>query len=136
MRNRIGTALAWGTTTIAIVLSSLGVLNTMLVSVLERTREIGVLRAIGWRKSRVLLMIVGEGLLQAMAAIVIGGGLAIVLAMALSHIPAVRELVGSMITAQAIIFGAVPALLATALGCIYPAWRASSIPTTEAIRYE
>ena len=55
-------AMAWGTSAIALVIGCVGVLNAMMMSVLERTQEIGILRALGWRTSRIMRMIVGETL--------------------------------------------------------------------------
>ena len=56
---------------IAVVVGTIGTLNTMIMSVIERVREISILRAIGWRKSRVVRMIVGEAMI-----ISVGGALA------------------------------------------------------------
>ncbi len=47
---RLATAMAWGTSIITVILSCVGMLNTMLMSVLERTRELGILRAVGWTR--------------------------------------------------------------------------------------
>ena len=57
---RLAHAMAWVTSAIALIVGSIGMLNTMIVSVLERTQEIGILRAIGWRKSRIMKMILVE----------------------------------------------------------------------------
>ena len=48
------------TSAIALVIGAVGMLNTMIMSVLERTQEIGILRAIGWRKIRIMRMILME----------------------------------------------------------------------------
>ena len=50
---RLAKVMAWATTMLALLLGSVGMLNTMIMAVFERTQEIGVLRAIGWRRSRV-----------------------------------------------------------------------------------
>jgi len=68
-------AMAWGIAAIAIIVGGLGMMNTMIMSVFERTREVGVLRALGWRQSRVLGMILGEALMLSL----IGGALGVLL---------------------------------------------------------
>ena len=50
-------SLAWAISLIAIVVGGVGMMNTMLMSVFERTREIGTLRAVGWRRRRIMMMI-------------------------------------------------------------------------------
>ena len=59
---RLTSAMAWGTSIVAIGLSLVAMLNTMLMSVLERTKEFGLLRAVGWTRGRVIRMILGESL--------------------------------------------------------------------------
>jgi putative ABC transport system permease protein len=63
----------------AVLVGGLGMMNTMLMSVLERTREIGVLRALGWRQRAVLALILREsfvlGLLGGLAGLALGAGL-------------------------------------------------------------
>ena len=54
--------MAWTTAAVALILGAVGMLNTMLMSIFERTREIGILRAVGWRRRRVLALILGEAL--------------------------------------------------------------------------
>ena len=51
---------AWAVSLITLIVGGIGVLNTMFMSVFERTREIGILRAIGWRPQRVMRMILME----------------------------------------------------------------------------
>ena len=60
---RLASATAWATSIIAMGLSIVAMMNTMLMSVLERRREVAVLRAIGWGRSRVLRMVVGESVI-------------------------------------------------------------------------
>ena len=50
LETRLARSMAWGTSVIVVLLSSVGMLNTMLTSVLERTKELGILRAIGWTR--------------------------------------------------------------------------------------
>ena len=65
---------------LAVFIGAVGMLNTMLMSVLERTREIGVLRSLGWRRRQVLGMILKEslvlGVVGGICGILLGVGLA------------------------------------------------------------
>ncbi|MGC8839111.1 MAG: ABC transporter permease, partial [Anaerolineae bacterium] len=58
-------AFAWGIAFLAILIGGVGMTNTLFMSVFERTREIGLLRSLGWRRSRVLRLILGESLVLA-----------------------------------------------------------------------
>ena len=80
--------MAWITSAIALIVGSIGMLNTMIVSVLERTQEIGILRAIGWRKSRIMKMILVESFTLSFSGAVFGILLAFVLLRALAGFPA------------------------------------------------
>ena len=65
-------AMAWLTSMVALLVGAFGMMNTMVMSVHERTREIGVLRAIGWRRSRVVNMILLESILLSVVGAVLG----------------------------------------------------------------
>jgi ABC-type antimicrobial peptide transport system permease subunit len=67
---------AWGIAFIAILIGAVGMMNTILMSVFERTREIGVLRSLGWRRGRVLGLIIGESLALSLIGGLTGTGLA------------------------------------------------------------
>ena len=69
---RLARAMAWATAAVAMILGAVGMLNTMLMSIFERTREIGILRAVGWRRRRVLALVLGEALAIALAGTVLG----------------------------------------------------------------
>ena len=56
-------AMSWGTSLLAVLVGVLGVMNTMLMTVFERTQEICVLLAIGWRRGRIVRMILWESAL-------------------------------------------------------------------------
>jgi len=57
---RMISAMSWGTSLLAVLVGVLGVMNTMLMTVFERTQEICVLLAIGWKRSRIVRMILWE----------------------------------------------------------------------------
>ena len=71
---RLARVMAWATTVLALMLGSVGMLNTMIMAVFERTQEIGVLRALGWRRSRVLRLILGESVCLGLIGAVLGDG--------------------------------------------------------------
>ena len=54
---KVAKAMAWVTSLIALLIGTFGIMNTMVMSIHERTKEIGTLRAVGWRKGRVIRMI-------------------------------------------------------------------------------
>lgn len=118
----------------AILVGGLGMMNTTLMSVLERTREIGVLRAVGWRRRRVIGMIIGESLIIALS----GGLLGIVLGFGLISLtrlsPAVESLLSGVITPGMLIQALVVALLLGTVGGVYPAWRAAKLAPIDAMR--
>ena len=121
---------------LAVAVGGIGVLNTMLMSVLERTREIGVLRALGWRRRRVLGMIINESLLLGL----MGGAVGILLAFGLTYLLSMIPMFGSFLSAQweLVIFARalIVAVLLGLLGGLYPAYRATRLQPVEALRYE
>jgi ABC-type lipoprotein release transport system permease subunit len=121
---------------LAIFVGGVGVLNTMLMAVMERTREIGVLRALGWRRGRILRMILSEALLLGLLGGMIGIGVAFLLFNAFNAIP----IYSGMLTARwelDIFLRAISiALFLGMLGGLYPAFRATRLQPVEALRYE
>lgn len=135
-RIRGASAMAWSTSAIALVIGAIGMLNTMIVAVFERTGEIGILRAIGWRKSRIVQMILLESSLLCLAGAVVGTGLALLMTYLLSRAPATAGLVSANVAPQVIAQGFVIALMIGLLGASYPAFRAARLTPTTALRHE
>lgn len=133
---RLTHGMAWVTSLIAIVVGAVGTLNTMLMSVMERVREISILRAIGWRKSRVIRMIFGESLLICLVGAVIGVAAAIGFAKWLSTVPAASSFLEGSIAASVIGKGFLLALAVGLVGGLYPAYRASRLLPSEGLRHD
>ncbi|MCS6851301.1 MAG: ABC transporter permease [Gemmataceae bacterium] len=133
---RLIKAQSWITSVIAVVIGSIGVLNTMLMSVFERTREIGILRAIGWRRRRVVRMVLAESLLLSLAGAVVGILFGLALTFALSRVPMAAGYVEGTIAPSVLLGGLAIAVLVGLLGGVYPAWRAARLLPTEALRHE
>ena len=125
-----------GISLVALAAGGLGVLNTMLMSVFERTREIGVLRALGWRRRSVLGMILREavllGLLGGVAGVAMAFGLVELMRMSPSFETWVEPAWTWSIFAQAFLLS----IGLGAIGGLYPAWRATRLRPVEALRYE
>jgi putative ABC transport system permease protein len=120
---------------IAIVIGVLGVLNTMMMSVSERTREIGMLRALGWRRSHVMRLIVAEGVLLSLVGGVVGLGLGVAGTELLIQL-APGWYLSATYSAATLLKGMVVALVVGILAALYPAWRAANLRPVEALRYE
>lgn len=129
-------AMAWITSAIALVIGSVGMLNTMIMSVLERTQEIGILRAIGWKKRRIVSMVLSEAFLLSLAGAVIGILFAMALTWALANASPVKTYVRSDLSPTVILAGFVLAAVVALIGGAYPAIRGASLPPTEALRTE
>ena len=127
-------ATAWITSAIALVIGAIGMLNTMVMSVFERTREIGTLRAIGWRKSRVMKLILLEALFLSVSGAVAGGIAAIAITKMMSSLPMTSNFIGGEISPEVFVQGFIIALLVGVLGAIYPAWWGASLSPIEALR--
>lgn len=129
-------SMTWGLSMIAVLVGGIGVMNTMVMSVFERTREIGVLRAVGWRRRRIILMVLQESLLLSaiggLAGIAIGIGLIELVA----TLPGIGSLMAGVISPGLFVQAMVVALTLGTVGGLYPAWRASRLSPMEALRYE
>jgi len=122
---------------ISLLVGGIGIMNIMLVSVVERTREIGLRKAMGARKNDILIQFLAESSLLSL----IGGILGIVLGWAISAI--VGQIAAASDTAISPVVGINAILLATifstAVGVFfgaYPASRAANLEPVDALRYE
>ena len=105
-RMQLAGAMASMTSIIALVIGAIGTLNTMMTSVLERTREIGILRAMGWPRKRVATMICLESCILALVASVAGSLIAIVLTWGLSQTETAKGIITPSIDVSVLLQGA------------------------------
>jgi putative ABC transport system permease protein len=133
---QLAKAMAWLTSTVALVLGTFGVMNTMVMAVHERTKEIGILRAVGWRRWRVARLILLESVILSLVGAILGGVGAGLLVRLLTHVPTVNGLIDGRIPPIVLAYGLAVSLLVGLFGGLLPAYRASRMLPTAALSYE
>jgi putative ABC transport system permease protein len=138
-----------GIAAISLLVAGIGIMNIMIVSLMERTREIGILKALGMKNQTVLLVFLCEsviiGLIGAaigiasgwvlanvVAVVFRGGGLFMGNQAATTGGMTITPLLTPTVTILALVFG----VGVSAIFALYPAWRASKLKPVEALRYE
>lgn len=131
-----------GIAAISLLVAGIGIMNIMIVSLIERTREIGILKALGMKSRTVLLIFLTEaiiiGLIGAIIGIVSGFALAIVVSLFLGR----GGIIGSsltitpVLTPEVIIGALIFGIGVSVIFALYPAWRASKLKPVDALRYE
>jgi len=127
------TAVAGGMVSIALLVGGIGIMNIMLVSVTERTREIGVRKAVGAKRRDIMLQFLIEASFLCILGGAIGVGLGFVLGAAVGK--ALLGTMGSVPLWAVVSAFAVPAAIGLIFG-LYPAAKASKLDPIEALRYE
>jgi ABC-type antimicrobial peptide transport system permease subunit len=127
---------AWGIAAIAVLIGGLGMMNAMVMSVMERTREIGTLRALGWRRGRVVRLIMGEAVVLSLMGSLLGIAIGVGLTELAASVPGVGAFLEGVYSPKIFLQGLATALVLGLVGGAYPAWRAANLQPVEALRYE
>ena len=134
--SRLIISTGWIVSILALIVGGIGVTNTMAMSVFERTREIGILRAVGWSAARVGVMIVSEAVGICLIALGVGCGLGILAADQFVGRSALSGLISPTYTATTFAWGLAFALGVGLIGALYPTWRAVRLAPIAALRHE
>jgi putative ABC transport system permease protein len=126
----------WIVSVLALIIGGIAVTNTMAMSVFERTREIGILRAIGWPATRVGALIVSEAIAICLLALAAGCGLGVVAASVFVGHTDLSGLISPVFSIGTFAWGLAFALGVGVIGALYPAWRAVSLEPVAALRHE
>lgn len=121
---------------LAIIIAVLGIVNTLALSVIERTREIGLLRAVGMKRWQVRTMITLEAVTIAVLGAVLGAALGIGLGIALQHVLVSQGLTVLSISWRTIGLYLVTAVLVGAVAALWPSRKAARLDMLEAIASE
>jgi putative ABC transport system permease protein len=131
---RVINAMSWGTSLLAIIVGVLGVTNTMLMSVFERRQEIAILLALGWKRSRIVRMILWESAMLGFFGGVIGVMLGIIGGRVMKTAPAIRGLLEPDLSAGLMLAAIGIAIFVGVLSGLYPAWRSSRLVPSLALQ--
>jgi len=130
---RVARAMSWSTSLLAIIVGVLGVMNTMLMTVFERTHEIGILLAVGWKRRRIMLMVLLEsallGLLGGLLGVAFGAlGLKI-----LETTPTIRGMLEPDLSPRLLLTSVAIAVVVGVISGLYPGWRSSRLSPSLAL---
>lgn len=123
---------AIGVTSISLVVGGIVIMNIMLVSVTERTKEIGIRKSIGARRSDILKQFLAESTMLSL----VGGSIGIAIAYALAKLVAILTPVPTVLPLFAVTAALVVSASVGLISGVYPAWRAAGLDPIEALRSE
>jgi len=130
---RIARAMSWSTSILAIVVGILGVANTMLMTVFERTHEIGILLAVGWKRRRIVSMVLCESALLGLLGGVTGVAMGAVGLKVLETTPFMHGLLEPDLSGKLLIVSVAIAVAVGIISGLYPAWRSSRLRPSRAL---
>ena len=133
---RISKAMSNATTLIASLVGALVVFNTMLMSINERTREIGLLLALGWQRQTIVKLIVSESVVLSLAGGLAGILIGIAIAGGLEHVELMRGKIEAVFSMPFLIAILGLSVVLGVAGGLYPALKAARMLPSQALRQE
>ena len=131
-----------GIAAISLLVAGIGIMNIMIVSLIERTREIGILKALGMKSRTVLTIFLGESVIIGLIGAVVGIILGWILANIVARVLASGIFGGSgfkvtpLLTPEVLVGALAFGVGISVIFALYPAWRASKLKPVDALRYE
>jgi putative ABC transport system permease protein len=129
-------AIIVGVALISLIVGGLSVINTMAMSVAERTREIGIKRAIGGSRARVIRELVSEAGLIGLLGGLLGLGLGSVVVYLANEAGRSSGMILFLLTPQTAVFAVLFSTILGVVAGIIPAWNAARLDPVAALRYE
>jgi putative ABC transport system permease protein len=127
-------AMSWGTSLLAVIVGVLGVMNTMLMTVFERTQEICILLAIGWKRGRIMSMVLSESALLGLLGGVLGVLIGTLGVKVVETLPAIHDLLEPDLSARLMVNSVAIAVVVGVISGLYPAWRGSRLTPSLALQ--
>jgi putative ABC transport system permease protein len=121
---------------ISLIVGGIGIMNIMLVSVSERTREIGIRKAIGAKRRDILVQFLIEAAALSLSGGLIGLSLALILSLFLRDVPFGELTIGAQISAGIVILALTVSIGIGVISGTYPAFRAARLDPIESLRHE
>jgi putative ABC transport system permease protein len=131
--SRIVQGMSWSTSLLAIIVGVLGVMNTMLMNVFERTPEICVLLALGWRRRRIVELVLWESAILGLLGGILGVVIGVVGVRILGATPSIKGLMEPDIGIRLLGVSIAIAILVGVVSGLYPAWRSSRVTPSQAL---
>lgn len=125
-----------GAEIIALTIGVIIVMNTMLLSFVERIREFGLLRAIGWSRRRLLSLVMGEAVTISLIGAAVGVGLSYALTASLEHLSSLRGVLAAQFSSGMVGLALYTAIGIGVLAALYPCLRAALLRPGVALRRE
>ncbi len=135
-----------GIAAISLLVAGIGIMNIMIVSLIERTREIGILKALGMKSRTVLTIFLGESIIIGLIGAIIGIISGWVLANVTARVLGAGGFIGGggggaftitpLLTPEVLLGALAFGVGVSVIFALYPAWRASKLKPVEALRYE
>jgi putative ABC transport system permease protein len=133
---QVAKAMSLATSLVALIVGAVGITNTVLMSVIDRLHEIALLLAVGWRRSRIVRMILIESVFLSLIGRLVGILMGVLALRALQLAPWFRGKIETEPTMVLMFAALLASLVLGALGGVYPAWRGARVAIVSELHHE